>query len=35
MFEKFENFCVFTTKPKLDDLISDGKEWINRNRGLL
>lgn len=34
MLRKLRAFC-FTTKPKLDDLVCDGKEWIKRNRGAL
>ncbi len=34
MFQKLRKFCVFTTKPKFDDLVCDGRKWINRNRGV-
>ncbi len=36
MLYKVRKFFVFTTKPKkLDDLVCDGKKWINRNRAVL
>lgn len=33
MLRKLKEFCVFTTKPKLDVLVCDGKNWLNRIRG--
>lgn len=35
MFQKLKRFCEFTTKPSIDDLISDGKGWEQQNRGVL
>lgn len=35
MLQKLKELCVFTTKPKIDDFMCDGKGWINRSRGVL
>lgn len=29
MLRKLRKFYIFTTKPKLDDLMCDGKRWMN------
>lgn len=29
MFHKLKNICVFTTKPKLNDLACDRNKWMN------
>jgi len=29
VLQKLKEFCVFTTKPKLDDLVCDSKRWMN------
>jgi len=34
MFLKLRDF-YFTTKPKFNDLVCDGKRWMNKNRGAL
>lgn len=35
MFQKLKKFYAFTTKPKIDDFMSDGRGWIKQNRGVL
>lgn len=34
MLRVLKELC-FTTKPKIDDLVCDGKGWINRSRNVL
>lgn len=35
MLQELIMFCVFTTKPSLEDLMCDGKGWGQQNRGVL
>jgi len=35
MLQKLKMFCVFTTKPSLENLMCDGKGWEQQNRGVL
>jgi len=35
VLQKLKEFCVFTTKPKLDDLVCDGKRWMNQKGDVL
>jgi hypothetical protein len=34
MLKRLKMFSVFTTKPKLDDLVCDGKSFIQSRRRL-
>lgn len=35
MFQRFKKFCVFSTKPSIDDLLCDDNKCGHKNRGVL
>jgi len=35
MLGKLRKFYIFTTKPKLDDLMCDGRKWIKQKGDVL